>query len=268
MWGWLRRLRVARATQITTIPDALWAQTLRDYPFLADWAGTRLPRLHTLSSQFLHRKEFHVAQGLTLTDAMAVAIAAQACLPLLHLGPDARALDWYDDFVGIVIHPGEVLARREVMDDAGVVHRYDEVIAGEAMDGGPVMLSWQDVAAASSEQGYNVVIHEFIHKIDLRDGRADGCPPLSAGFMGQPNAQAARTHWQTVLQAVFDDFCDRLGLAERFGAPAPWLDPYAAQSIDEFFAVAGEAYFVNPHRFDQELPTLRPLFDAFFQPQA
>jgi hypothetical protein len=266
MWAWLRRLRIARAPQATAIPEPLWAQTLSHYPFLAQRSGAQLPRLRELSGLFLARKEFHAAQGLVLTDAMAVAIAAQACLPLLHLRAGARALDWYDDFVGIVVHPDEVLARREVMDDDGVVHHYDEIIAGEAMDGGPVMLSWQDVAAASSERGYNVVIHEFIHKLDLRDGLADGCPPLPAGFLGQPSAQAARAHWLAALQAAYDDFRDRLSLAERFGAEPPWLDAYGAQSMDEFFAVAGEAYFVNPQRFDQELPALRPLFDAFFQP--
>ena len=43
------------------------------------------------------------------------------------------------------------------------------------MDGGPLMLSWQDVADAgsSAEWGYNVVIHEFAHVIDQRDGTGD-----------------------------------------------------------------------------------------------
>jgi hypothetical protein len=268
MWGWLRRLRAARATQAQAIPESLWVQTLDDYPFLAARAGAQLPRLRELSGLFLARKEFHGAQGLPLSDAMAVAIAAQACLPLLHLGPGARALDWYDDFVGIVVHPGEVLARREVMDDTGVVHHYSEIIAGEAMEGGPVMLSWQDVTASSSERGYNVVIHEFVHKLDLRDGLADGCPPLGAGFLGYASARAARAHWLAVLGAAYDDFCDRLSLAERFGAEPPWLDPYGAQSVDEFFAVASEAYFVNRERFSREWPTLRPLFDAFFEAAA
>ena len=54
---------------------------------------------------------------------MAVAIAAQACLPVLRLG-----LDWYDGFVGIVVHSDEVVARREVMDEDGIVHEYDEAL--------------------------------------------------------------------------------------------------------------------------------------------
>ena len=103
---------------------------------------------------------------MQVTDAMALAVAAQACLPLVYLAPVggcATRFRWYDDFVGIVLHPGEVLARREVTDDDGVVHHHREALTGEAMDGGPVMLSWSDVAAADGppEHGYNVVIHEF-----------------------------------------------------------------------------------------------------------
>ena len=128
-----------------------------------------------MAARFLADKEFHGANGMAITDTVAVAIAAQAVLPVLHLG-----LGWYDDFVGIVVHPDEVLARRTVHDETGVVHHYEEVLAGEAMDGGPVMLNWRDVegAGATADQGYNVVIHEFVHKIDMRDGTPDGCPPL------------------------------------------------------------------------------------------
>jgi Mlc titration factor MtfA (ptsG expression regulator) len=185
-------------------------------------------------------------------------------LPLLHL---PRGLAWYDDFVGIVIHPAEVVARRVVTDESGIVHEYDEVLAGEAMDRGPVMLSWQDVLAGSitSDDGYNVVIHEFAHKIDMRDGAADGCPPLPSGFAGSTNAREARAAWLAVLQPVYDDFREKTVLADRFGAEPPWLDAYGAESIGEFFAVACEAYFVNRSNFALEFPTLLVLLDEFFQ---
>ena len=93
-----------------------------------------------MATLFLDRKEFTGAHGLGVTDKMAVAVAAQACLPVLRLG-----LQLYDGFVGIVMHRDEVVAAREVTDEAGVVHRYGELLAGEAMEGGPVMLSWRDV---------------------------------------------------------------------------------------------------------------------------
>jgi Mlc titration factor MtfA (ptsG expression regulator) len=75
-----------------------------------------------------------------------------------------------------------VVARREQLDEHGVVHEYDEVLSGEALEGGPVMLSWRDVRSSgrSAAEGYNVVIHEFAHVLDMADGLADGVPPLPA----------------------------------------------------------------------------------------
>ncbi|MDP3699925.1 MAG: zinc-dependent peptidase [Hylemonella sp.] len=266
MRAWLARLWPVQGQPHRVIPDPLWQQALAHCPFLELLTPAELTRLRELSTLFLADKEFHGAQGLVITDAMALTIAAQACLPVLHFGPDAEPLRWYDDFIGIVVHPDEVVAQREVVDEHGVVHRYEEALAGEAMHEGPVMLSWRDVTATSVETGYNVVIHEFVHKLDLRDGVPDGCPPLPPGFMGQPGARAARALWLATLQAAYDAFHEAVIKADRFGADPTWLDPYGAEAIDEFFAVTSEAYFVNRDRFGREFETLLPLFDAYFRP--
>jgi len=263
---WLDRLRGRPRQPRQAVPDTLWQQTLQDYPFLTQLSEPEQRRLRELSALFLEDKEFHGAQGLLITDAMAVAIAAQACLPVLHQGRGDAPLRWYDDFVGIVVHPDEVVAHRSWVDEAGVVHEWEEPLAGEAMPDGPVMLSWRDVRAADSASGYNVVIHEFVHKLDMRDGAADGCPPLPAGFLGHARAQSARAHWLGTLGRVYADFREAVIRAERFGEPAPWLDAYGAQSQDEFYAVASEAYFVNRARFAAEFPDLLPLFDAWYRP--
>jgi MtfA peptidase len=248
MLGWLRRRREPRA-----IPDQLWQQVLRDFPFLQLPDADEARRLRELAARFLQEKEFQGAQGLAITDPMALSIAAQAVLPVLHLG-----LSWYDDFVGIVVHPDQVVARRTSQDEAGVVHEWDEVLAGEAMEQGPVMLSWSDVQAAGStgEGAYNVVVHEFVHKIDMRDGAADGVPPLAAG---------GRAAWLAVLEPAYERFREQVVIAERFGGQPTWLDPYGAEHPSEFFAVAGEAYFVDRERFGTEFARLAELFDGFFR---
>ncbi len=248
------------------LPESVWGNTLKGYPFLAALPEPDQWRLHSLTQQFLAAKEFYGANGLVITDQIAVDIAAQACLPVLHL---RQGLGWYDDFVGIVVHPGEVVAPREFQDPAGVVHRYREVISGETMHRGPVTLSWQDVALAggSAAQGYNVVIHEFAHKLDMRyGGEATGCPPLSPGFMGHAAAAIARTAWLGAMHAAYGRFREQVTIAERFGGDRPWLNDYGAVSVVEFFAVACEAYFVNRLRFEADFPDLMPLFDAFFRP--
>ncbi|HET9204647.1 MAG TPA: M90 family metallopeptidase, partial [Burkholderiaceae bacterium] len=197
--GWLSRLRAQREQRIVrrrAISDELWLETLASLPFLARWSADDLSALRRLTSLFLDEKEFSGAGGLEVTDAMAVRIAVQACLPVLRLG-----LQPYRGFVGIVVHPDEVVAAREVMDDDGVVHNYDEVLSGEAMEGGPLMLSWTDVhqAGESADWAYNVVIHEFAHVIDMGDGEPDGVPPL-------PSAEL-RQRWRTVIEAEFETFC-------------------------------------------------------------
>lgn len=270
MLRWLRSRVATQGAPAHAIPDALWLATLDRLPFLRDAGAAALPALRRLTEQFLASKQFHGAGGLEISDEMALLIAAQACLPVLHLRRPLRGIDWYDDFVGIVVYPGAVRARRQTTDDAGIVHQWDEVLSGEAMQDGPVMLSWQDVAeaGAAAEDGCNLVVHEFVHKIDMRDGSADGCPPLGAGFMGAARSRDARRIWNSTLQQHYQDFCDQLSLADRFGAPMPWLDRYGSTAIDEFFAVSSEAYFVNRRRFGADFPGLLPMFDAFFRPQA
>ena len=267
MASWFHRLRKALRRGVAEIPQAVWHDTLRTYPFLLRHGAHSGDALRSMAQQFLAHKEFHGAAGLVVDDAMAVAIAAQACLPVLGIRSPYQGTAWYQDFVGIVVYPGAVRAQRESVDADGVVHHYQEVLSGEAMQDGPVTLSWEDVAAAgaTAAEGYNVVVHEFVHKIDMRSGQADGCPPLPVDFMGCSSNAAARRLWLGGLRTAHDDFCDRLSLAERFGGAPVWLDAYAAQSPGEFFAVASEAYFVNPARFAQEFPALLPLFDAFFQ---
>src|SRR5436853_4259554 len=123
---WSRRRR-ARTLEKHAIPDQLWDETLRRFPFLGQRSATDVGRLRQMATLFLTRKEFSGAGGLVVTDEMAVAIAAQACVPVLELG-----LECYDGFVGIVVHPDAVIAQREVVDEDGVVHRYAEELAGEA----------------------------------------------------------------------------------------------------------------------------------------
>jgi MtfA peptidase len=246
--GWWRRRRAERTLARRAIPDALWLQTLADFPFLGRLAAPDQEALRNLATLFLADKEFAGAQGLQVSDRMAVAIAAQACLPVLRLG-----LHCYDAFKGIVVHADVVVARRSVVDDDGVVHEYDEELAGEAMDGGPLMLSWRDVeeAGSTASVGYNVVIHEFAHVLDMRDGLPDGVPLL-------PD-RTARTHWLRVLNAAYDRFC-----AEVDRGAETLLDPYGAESIDEFFAVSAEAFFVAPEDFLDAHPHLYALFADYF----
>lgn len=248
----IRNWREQRAIERHAIPDALWQLTLLRYPFLAQRSAEDLAELRRLCSLFLAGKEFHGVAGFEVSDEIAVAVAAQACLPVLRLG-----LGWYDGFVGIVMHAGEVVAQRRYEDEDGIVHEYDEELAGEAMEGGPLMLAWQAIAVSDdpaefgADAVYNVVIHEFAHVIYMRDGLADGVPPLDA---------AERERWIEVIDAEWETFCQRVDAGED-----TLIDPYGAEAVEEFFAVAVEAFFVAPAAMRTEEPAMYALLAGFFK---
>ena len=249
LWSAWRRHAEARAVARRPIPEDLWKRTLVRYPFLKQRNPADQAELRRLTSLFLDRKEFSAAGGLRMTNDVVVAIAAQAVLPVLKLG-----LDRYDGFVGIVVHPQPVRVRREHLDEDGVQHEYDEELAGEAMAGGPVMLSWTDVRSSGRHPGpaYNVVIHEFAHVLDLADGASDGTPLLP------PNLP--RATWAAVMAQAFEQFGERLAQDQ-----ASVLDPYGETGPDEFFAVASETFFVLPQGLRDEDPALYKLLGRFYQ---
>jgi Mlc titration factor MtfA (ptsG expression regulator) len=252
------------------IPDSLWTSTLTSLPFLARLTTDERQQLRVLAAQLLADKQMSAAAGLELTSAVQVSIAVQACLPVLKLG-----LEWYRGWKSIVVYPSEFLVPRSVTDDDGVVHEYVEPIAGEAWDGGPLVLSWEDAQQSTTGAGaaYSVVIHEFVHKIDLLDGAADGVPPLTT-----THKDLSSDRWRSVLHQTFDRFVEELDLiddelpddldpesdeVDRRYAHLP-LDPYAAHDEAEFFAVSSETFFVDPARLKAAFPDWYALLAQFF----
>lgn len=231
------------------VSDALWDEILARLPFLSGLNSQDLTRLRQLTEKFLAEKEFTATGGLELTDRMCLAIAVQGCLPILNLG-----LDWYRGWIGIIVYPDEFVIPRTIEDEDGIIHEYDEVASGEAWGGGPLLISWHDVQMAGS--GYNVVIHEFAHKLDMLTGEADGTPPLHPGM--------SRQHWRTTLLAAYDDFCSELEAAEIEETDTE-LDPYAAENPAEFFAVVSEAFFETPELVKENYSTFYDQLTAFYR---
>ncbi|MFA7292007.1 MAG: M90 family metallopeptidase [Rhodocyclaceae bacterium] len=235
--------------QLPAIPDELWQETIAQLPFLARLSEHDLLRLRTLTQNFLAEKEFTATGGLELDDEICLAIAVQGCLLVLNLG-----LEWYRDWVGIIVYPDEFVIPRSIQDEDGIVHEYDEVASGEAWGGGPLLISWRDVQL--SGDGYNVVIHEFAHKLDMRSGIADGLPPLHIGM--------SREHWESTLLAAYEHFCQEADHAEAKGETTD-IDPYAAESPAEFFAVISEVFFESPQLLYQAYPAVYRQLATFYR---
>jgi MtfA peptidase len=158
------------------------------------------------------------------------------------------------------------MVRREEMDEDVVVHIYDDVISGEAMPGGPVVLSWEDVKLAGSNEspGYNVVIHEFAHKIDMLKGDATGVPPFSSEFHRELNGR----EFEAELNRAYALFTTQVDAWTARGEPeedAPLIDPYAAEHPAEFFAVLSEAFFTQPEPVRDVFPDMYHLLKAYYR---
>jgi len=175
---------------------------------------------------------------------MRVSIAAQASLPILELG-----LDWYAGWTGIVVYPGDFRVRRREMDEDGVVHEWEDELAGEAMPGGPIVLSWD---AAAHDPAMNVVLHEFAHKLDMLNGEADGVPPLHVGM--------DRRAWLATFEDAYEGFCDAVDRGKD-----TWLDPYASEHPSEFFAVVSEAFFGDPRETKRRYPGVYDQLVLFYR---
>ncbi len=247
--GWLRDWKRKRLLEKHAVDAPLWDRVAASLPFLAGFSGAEVQRLKEMAIVFLAEKDLTPLTGVALTDADRLSIAIQACLPVLELG-----LGWYEGWVGILVYPGDFRVRREEMDESGVLHEWEDELAGESWEGGPVVLSWEAVGEAGSvaKGGANVVIHEFAHKLDMRNGEADGTPPLHAGM------DAAQ--WRSVLEEAYTGFCDAVDREKE-----TWLDPYAAESPTEFFAVASEAFFEAPNELKRRYPDLYAQFALFYR---
>src|SRR6185295_2612726 len=109
--GFLRNWRRKRVLSSARIDEALWARVASKLSFLRGLSEEETARLRQLVVLFLAEKEMHGAQGLQLTDEVRLSIAVQACLPILNL-----RFDVYNDWVGVVVYPGELRVRKEDMD--------------------------------------------------------------------------------------------------------------------------------------------------------
>ncbi|KVE26391.1 hypothetical protein WS67_16110 [Burkholderia singularis] len=258
---WFDTRRRDRALRTHPIPEPLWQQTLERLPFVTYLSAGDLQRLREMTSLFLAQKSFSTAHELELTDAIAVGIAVQACLPVLNLG-----LELYRGWIGVVVYPGEFVIRKTVEDEDGVVHEIEHDASGEAWEGGPVILSWEDVQMTDGRDAYNVVIHEFAHKIDMISGAADGHPPLFRRWHA-PELDSAR--WADVFDHAYDRFCDRVDAVPERAWPRferdSLIDPYAADHPSEFFAICSEALFVKPRPFEAEFPELYALLARYYR---
>lgn len=252
----LPKLRLRRALARPLAPPlvAILERNLAQYARMDDSERQRLQRL---VQQFLHEKSFVGCAGLELTDEMRVTIAGQACLLVLgrsgdagHGGPAAL----YPSLHAVLVYPGAFLVPRREVDVAGVVTEQRQDLLGESWGDGRVILSWDHVRRAGSDQSpdHNVVLHEFAHQLDSESGSTNGAP-----YLGSTERYRS---WSEVLSRHYDALRRDAMWGQR-GV----LDHYGASSPAEFFAVATESFFEQPWEMSARHPDLYEEFRKYFR---
>lgn len=196
---------------------------------------------------FLDQVEFIGCDGFEIDDEVALSIAAQACLLV------ANKDMWYQNLQTVLIYPGAFKSRTK--EHHGYVVRERETVRiGESWARGPVILSWEhtEKGALNSNDGHNVVMHEFAHQLDELSGYTDCAPILQ------------RDHSQGEWNRAFYDAFTRLEKDVNTGRKTK-IDSYGATAPEEFFAVVVELFFERPAVLNSEEPQIYEQLSKFFQ---
>ncbi|WP_447553518.1 M90 family metallopeptidase [Vreelandella sp. EE22] len=244
---WFKRRAPARPVQA-------WHLACRHTPILAALTPFEAERLGERAWHFLATKRLTLHPELTdtpFTAAEQLALAGQACL--LTLGwNQAEHREAFGNVHEIVILPDSFMRDVEEMDEFGVVHRFIDERAGETSYQGPVVVTYTDLMKGGGFTGFNVLIHELAHKLDMGNSMdIDGFPPLPRSL--------SSSRWHAVFTDVWNDLhrCIEKGVE-------PPIDDYAASHPGECFAVCCEYFFSAPHILDSAYPALYELLGNYF----
>jgi len=243
-----------RRKKLTAAPfPAGWEDIVRrnvaHYCMLAD---TEQAELRALIQIFIAEKDWEGAGGLELTDEIRVTIAAQACLLLLGLPHN-----YYQNVESIIVYPSTVVPPERKLgffENATGPVEVSHPIIGQAFHQGPVIIIWDAALAGGRhpELGHNVIYHEFAHKLDMLDGAADGTPPL--------RDRAEYRDWVQICEREYL----RLKRDAEHGRKS-FLNAYAATNEAEFFAVATEQFFDQPHLMIKHAPDLYRVLKEYYR---
>jgi Mlc titration factor MtfA (ptsG expression regulator) len=251
MWHWIRDHN-RRTILETPFPESWEKLLISSVVHYQRLNVAERKQLRDLIQVFIAEKNWEGCGGLDLNDEIQVTIAGLACLMILSLPHDL-----YKNVESIFIYPSTVV-RPDRLPGVFEVPRSPlsaaEPILGEAYLRGPVILVWDSVrsSARHPESGHNVVYHEFAHKLDMLDGRADGTPPL-----------ANTDQYRQWVEVCAKEYLQLRADAQK-GIPT-FLDSYGATNEAEFFAVITEQFFDRPAMLEKHHKNLYEILRSFYR---
>ncbi|WP_148252908.1 M90 family metallopeptidase [Aidingimonas lacisalsi] len=237
-------------------PHTDWAEARSRVPLLAALNDDDAQQLGQRAWRFLHDKRVSLHKELAKTTSFDLpahlALAAQICLLTLGWDDDDHQ-EAFANVHEVQILPDAFQRQVEEMDEFGVMHEYVDERAGETSFQGPVVVSFPDLMGSGDWNGFNVLIHEFAHKLDLGNASdVDGFPPLPREI--DPH------EWHHIFTTVWEDLQAHLERGE-----SPPIDDYAATHPGECFAVCCEHFFSAPDVLIKAYPALYALLSRYFR---
>ena len=174
-----------------------------------------------------------------VTDIDRILVAAGAVITLFGFKK------WhFSNLQEILIHPADFII-------PGTDKKVRGLVGYGAMEG-RMMLSRKALIEGfyNASDGKNIAIHEFIHILDMEDGKVDG---VLSDIMHDIDISP----WMHLIHQKMSEIEEGRSSIRKYGA---------ANEI-EFLSVASELFFENPDKMEKEHPKLFKALDTIFNPQ-
>lgn len=239
-----RRQSLEKAAEQGGLTSEDWASIQRHCPMVSEMLPESYrAELEKVVLVLLEEKNFEACGDLDeVTREMKVVILAQAALLLV-----GRPHKYYEKLRTVLIYPDAYHGGDEDEDPE------DSVRLGESWESGSVVLSWRSVrkGGENTEDGHNVVIHEFAHQLDQENRHADGFPVLQEG--------EAIADWSHAFSEAYERFQEDIDAGRR-----TVMDSYGATNPAEFFAVGTETFFEKAEQLQEDEPKLYEQFKDYY----
>jgi Mlc titration factor MtfA (ptsG expression regulator) len=258
----VRRGLLSRRLRKRRIPASVWFRVERSEPLLTRFNPAERLKLRMLASGIIWRTHFFAARGLVLTNVMQACLATRIAIVIYGLeDPEQNtSLTWLRNWRELIVYPSAFKPHRQSVaplggSPLGLVMHSDPVELGETSYQGPLIISWQDTnAKALHRMPAQVLIHELAHKLDMLDGYSNGHPPLHASMDHQM--------WHDALETAYLHLKHLVDAGHKTE-----LNPYAATSPAEFFAVCSEYFFESPEQLHSAYPDVYRQLSLFYKQQ-
>lgn len=205
-------------------------------PFYSRLAAEMKTMLHAKILVFLDEIRFEGCAGQEITDEVKLTVSGQASLLLLN-----DESSFFNLLQVVLVYPSTYVAK--ALQPDGTIE--ESVRLGESWMTGTVVLAWDNVVHGikNTNDGHDVVLHEFAHQLDQQSGSANGAPVLKG--------LTSYACWAQVLGREYKELKKR-----KQNFKKTLMDKYGATNPAEFFAVATETFFEKPEKMQEKHPEL------------